>query len=354
MASRAASSPARRRRCTSWAWASSAARSSMSRPTSTSFRLPGGRRDRRGTRPLSNHEFFARLARRLIAALVGDHRGRLRVPGRHAAATVRRKRAPRRRASTCSSTYLITQGREWERYAWIKARALTGDRGRRARRTRAPVRLPALPRLQRVRVHARSSRADPRARSTRRDFAENIKLGPGGIREIEFIVQAFQLIRGGREPALRERGRRCASARRWPSADCCRGGGAAELTRRLCFPAQPRAPAAVSRRRQTHDAAAGGRRSGTASRRAWVRRSRRTANAALDAHRAARSSRHFDEIFAASTDSRRRRCWQAICAGRRRARRREPRRAAARPRAMPSLADSAAALRALRRSAQYR
>ena len=45
-----------------------------------------------------------------------------------------------------------------------------------------------------------------REQGRRKDHAENLKLGPGGIREIEFIVQALQLVRGGRESALRERG----------------------------------------------------------------------------------------------------------------------------------------------------
>ena len=44
------------------------------------------------------------------------------------------------------------------------------------------------------------------AEVARKDLADNLKLGPGGIREIEFIVQLTQLIRGGREPALRVRG----------------------------------------------------------------------------------------------------------------------------------------------------
>src|SRR4029077_20402525 len=39
-----------------------------------------------------------------------------------------------------------------------------------------------------------------------KDYAHNVTLGPGGIREIEFIVQALQLVRGGREPALRAKG----------------------------------------------------------------------------------------------------------------------------------------------------
>jgi len=44
------------------------------------------------------------------------------------------------------------------------------------------------------------------AEVARKDLADNLKLGPGGIREIEFIVQLVQLIRGGREPSLRVRG----------------------------------------------------------------------------------------------------------------------------------------------------
>src|SRR4029077_15386704 len=44
------------------------------------------------------------------------------------------------------------------------------------------------------------------AEVARKDLAQNLKLGPGGIREIEFVVQLLQLIRGGREPSLRERG----------------------------------------------------------------------------------------------------------------------------------------------------
>ena len=54
----------------------------------------------------------------------------------------------------------------------------------------------------------------------RKDMADNIKLGPGGIREIEFIAQAFQLVRGGRRPELRTRSllQASAAARRRPAA----------------------------------------------------------------------------------------------------------------------------------------
>ncbi|MFX5245286.1 bifunctional glutamine synthetase adenylyltransferase/deadenyltransferase, partial [Acinetobacter baumannii] len=51
----------------------------------------------------------------------------------------------------------------------------------------------------------RDLHAQIRREVARRDMADNIKLGPGGIREIEFIAQVFQLIRGGRESALQIR-----------------------------------------------------------------------------------------------------------------------------------------------------
>jgi glutamate-ammonia-ligase adenylyltransferase len=51
----------------------------------------------------------------------------------------------------------------------------------------------------------RSLHAQIRAEVARRDFGAHVKLGPGGIREIEFIAQAFQLIRGGRDPDLQTR-----------------------------------------------------------------------------------------------------------------------------------------------------
>ena len=51
----------------------------------------------------------------------------------------------------------------------------------------------------------REMKAAITAQVARHDRLDDIKRGPGGIREIEFLVQSLQLIRGGREPALRER-----------------------------------------------------------------------------------------------------------------------------------------------------
>lgn len=101
--------------------------------------------------------------------------------------------------------YYQEQGREWERYAWIKARVVAGDKA-------AGVRL-----LERLKPFIYRRYLDFGAFESlrrmkqkisqevkRKGMAGNIKLGPGGIREIEFFGQIFQLIRGGVSPSLRE------------------------------------------------------------------------------------------------------------------------------------------------------
>ncbi|HEX6529087.1 MAG TPA: bifunctional [glutamate--ammonia ligase]-adenylyl-L-tyrosine phosphorylase/[glutamate--ammonia-ligase] adenylyltransferase [Burkholderiales bacterium] len=101
-------------------------------------------------------------------------------------------------------TYFVAQGREWERYAWLKARALTGS---------AHAELDAVVRPFVFRKYLdfgtlaalRALHAEVRRDVARRELAEHVKLGPGGIREIAVIVQALQLVRGGRDAELRVR-----------------------------------------------------------------------------------------------------------------------------------------------------
>jgi glutamate-ammonia-ligase adenylyltransferase len=112
-------------------------------------------------------------------------------------------------------TYFITQGREWERYAWIKARAITGITG--DRQGNGPgSRHEELARIVRPFVFRkyldyatlgamRQLHAEVRRDVARRELAGHVKLGPGGIREIEFVVQALQLARAGRDPELTAR-----------------------------------------------------------------------------------------------------------------------------------------------------
>ncbi len=103
--------------------------------------------------------------------------------------------------------YYQREGRDWERYAWIKARPVAGDKaaGTRLLETLRPF---VFRRYFDYTAFAglREMKALIDAEVARKDLADHLKLGPGGIREIEFIVQLVQLIRGGREPALRVRG----------------------------------------------------------------------------------------------------------------------------------------------------
>ncbi len=111
---------------------------------------------------------------------------------------------PLARSFDALENYFIAEGREWERYAWIKARCVCGDH---------EGELAAIARPFVFRKYfdfgafaaMRSLHAQIRAEVARRDLAGHVKLGPGGIREIEFIAQAFQLIRGGRDADLQIR-----------------------------------------------------------------------------------------------------------------------------------------------------
>jgi glutamine synthetase adenylyltransferase len=100
--------------------------------------------------------------------------------------------------------YLVAQGRPWERYAWIKARPLTGTRHDELMQIVRPfvfrkyLDFDAFAAIRDLHVQIRREVA-------RRDMQHNVKLGPGGIREIEFTAQVFQLIRGGQIAALRQR-----------------------------------------------------------------------------------------------------------------------------------------------------
>jgi len=103
-------------------------------------------------------------------------------------------------------SYLVEHGRDWERYAYVKARLITGREF--AHDVFDLVLTPFVYRRYLdygVFDALRQMKRLIAQEVVRKDMAENIKLGPGGIREIEFIAQAFQIVRGGRRPELRER-----------------------------------------------------------------------------------------------------------------------------------------------------
>jgi len=108
--------------------------------------------------------------------------------------------------------YLVSQGREWERYAWIKARVIAPPESpQAASQQTAELMQLAQPFIFRKYLDfgaidsMRKLHAQIRQEVQRRDRLNNIKLGPGGIREIEFTAQVFQLIRGGQDAKLRVR-----------------------------------------------------------------------------------------------------------------------------------------------------
>lgn len=166
-----------------------------------------------GERSLENGEYFARLGQRLIKLLAdaGEEGMAFRVDMR-----LRPFGHVGRLALSFAAMedYFQREGRDWERYAWIKARPVAGDiaQGERFLSQLRPfvyrryLDYGALDGL-------REMKAMIEAEVVRSDRQDNLKLGRGGIREIEFVVQVQQLIRGGREPDLRQRGLMPALAR---------------------------------------------------------------------------------------------------------------------------------------------
>jgi glutamate-ammonia-ligase adenylyltransferase len=169
--------------------------------------------DTNGARSIENFDFFTRLGKRIIAAL-----GDLTADGQVFRVDMRLRPNGDSGALVCSldslENYFISQGREWERYAWIKSRVMNS--GPNADGAALGEWMAALRRISRPFVFRkyldfgainamRDLHAQIRREVTRKDMADHVKLGPGGIREIEFIAQVFQLIRGGRDSALQIR-----------------------------------------------------------------------------------------------------------------------------------------------------
>ena len=155
-----------------------------------------------GRRAIENEEFFTRLGQGLIRLLEAPTQEgfvlrvdlRLRPFG---------DSGPLVSSFASFEDYLPRHGRDWERYAYVKARAITSSDSYAELQTNA-----VRPFVYRryldygVFESLREMKGLIAREVQRRELADNIKLGPGGIREIEFIVQAFQLIRGGRDRRL--------------------------------------------------------------------------------------------------------------------------------------------------------
>jgi len=157
-----------------------------------------------GRRTTDNQQFFVKLAQKLINAL--DKRTydgfvyrvdmRLRPFGNS---------GPLVASFAAMEDYYQLQGRDWERYAMVKGRvlgpqcdyALQLSQLLRPFMFRRYIDFSAIESLRQMKQMINHE-------VRRRGLTDNIKLGSGGIREIEFIVQVFQMIRGGREPQLQD------------------------------------------------------------------------------------------------------------------------------------------------------
>jgi [glutamine synthetase] adenylyltransferase / [glutamine synthetase]-adenylyl-L-tyrosine phosphorylase len=159
-----------------------------------------------GARPLSAETFFTRLGQRLTALLdevTADgfcHRVDLRLRPFGASGRLVL-------SFNAMEHYFQSSGRDWERYAWLKARPVAGNlqAGQQLLRLLKPfvfrryLDFTAIDGL-------RDMKAKIEFEVQRREKVEDLKLGRGGIREIEFLVQALQIIHGGRTPSLQLRG----------------------------------------------------------------------------------------------------------------------------------------------------
>jgi glutamate-ammonia-ligase adenylyltransferase len=171
---------------------------------------------RDGPKSLSNHEWFTRMGKRLIK-LLSEHDAngfvfrvdmRLRPNG---------DSGPLVCSLDMLEEYLLVQGREWERYAWIKGRLIAPLAGTKdyahCERSLEQLIRPFVYRrhldygvIASIRdLHAQIQREAEKRSTGHQGRSHDIKLGRGGIREIEFLAQMFQLMRGGTDPRFRVR-----------------------------------------------------------------------------------------------------------------------------------------------------
>ena len=195
-----------------------------------------------GPKPLANQEFFDRLGRRVIAAL-----GDVTADGFVFRVEMRLRPYGDSGPLSCSfatlENYLIAQGRTWERYAWLKARPLTGKRGDELMQLITPF---VFRKYLDYDAYAglRDVHRQIREQGKRKDYAQNLKLGPGGI---------------ARSSSSFRRSNWCAAAARSHCVSAAHGArrgtgqprsvardGRRRARRRIRVPAQRRASVAVS------------------------------------------------------------------------------------------------------------
>ncbi|KQV88008.1 bifunctional [glutamate--ammonia ligase]-adenylyl-L-tyrosine phosphorylase/[glutamate--ammonia-ligase] adenylyltransferase [Pelomonas sp. Root1237] len=170
-----------------------------------------------GSRPVSAHEYFSSVAKRLYT-LIGDVTDDGQVFRVDLALRPNGKSGPPVVSLGMLEEYFLVQGREWERFAWLKSRVVAPLSGMGAPGDARTLQLRNLvtPFVYRryldygvfegLRQLHGKIRSEAKARAAGRpERANDVKLSRGGIREIEFIVQLLQVVRGGQFPEIRTR-----------------------------------------------------------------------------------------------------------------------------------------------------
>ncbi len=175
-----------------------------------------------GPRVLSAHEYFGLVAKRLFS-LIGEVTDDGQVFRVDLMLRPHGNSGPPAVSLNMLEAYFLAQGREWERFAWLKSRVVAPLTSVGETRTLA-LRTLVTPFVYRryldygvfeaLRVLHRKIRNEAKARAAGRpERANDVKLSRGGIREIEFIVQLLQVVRGGQFPEIRTRNTRRGLAR---------------------------------------------------------------------------------------------------------------------------------------------
>ncbi|MEQ1963075.1 bifunctional [glutamate--ammonia ligase]-adenylyl-L-tyrosine phosphorylase/[glutamate--ammonia-ligase] adenylyltransferase [Xenorhabdus khoisanae] len=178
----------------------------FSSDTDLIFAYPANGVTQGGRREMDNSQFFTRLGQKLIKVL-----DQQTVDGFVYRVDMRLRpfgdSGPLVFSFPALEDYYQEQGRDWERYALVKARILGHDEQAYSQELRQMLRPFVFRRYIDFSViqSLRNMKGMIEREVRRRGLKDNIKLGAGGIREIEFITQVFQLIRGGREPSLQSR-----------------------------------------------------------------------------------------------------------------------------------------------------
>jgi [glutamine synthetase] adenylyltransferase / [glutamine synthetase]-adenylyl-L-tyrosine phosphorylase len=167
-----------------------------------------------GANPITAHEYFAQVAKQLYA-LIGETTEDGQVFRVDLALRPNGNSGPAAVSMAMLEEYLQVQGREWERFAWLKSRVVAPRESvtsGRALPLRALITAFVYRRyldygvFEGLRQLHRKVRDEAQRRAAGRpERANDVKLSRGGIREIEFIVQLLLVVRGGQFPEIRTR-----------------------------------------------------------------------------------------------------------------------------------------------------